>query len=186
MMAMRWLSHVGLLLVAFGATSCRITNGRVDSSWIADRVTAEQNDDVHVEAGRGLASRGASPVAGLHGGAQPAGLYTIRPGDTLGGIAHRHSVSVASLKAANSLSGDVIVAGRTLRIPGALPSQPAPSSLPSSPSGGRYTVRPGDTYSSIARRSRVSLEALLRENGQTRSSCAVIKPGQVIRLPKMR
>ncbi len=46
-----------------------------------------------------------------------ASAYTVREGDTLSQIARRHSVSVTELRRANQLGGDVIVAGRTLRIP---------------------------------------------------------------------
>ena len=42
--------------------------------------------------------------------------YTIRKGDTLGGIAARHKVRVADLKRWNSLSGDFIREGRKLVI----------------------------------------------------------------------
>ncbi len=42
--------------------------------------------------------------------------YTIRRGDTLGGIAARHKVKVADLKRWNSLSGDFIREGRKLVI----------------------------------------------------------------------
>jgi N-acetylmuramoyl-L-alanine amidase len=45
------------------------------------------------------------------------GQYTVRDGDTLSQIAHRHAVSVSALRRANDLGGDVIMAGRTLRIP---------------------------------------------------------------------
>ncbi len=43
--------------------------------------------------------------------------YTVREGDTLSRIAHRHAVSVTELRQANGLGGNVIMAGRTLRIP---------------------------------------------------------------------
>ena len=49
--------------------------------------------------------------------------YLIQPGDTLLGIASRYRVSVQSIQDANSLSGDLIVAGEYLLIP-----QPTPSS----------------------------------------------------------
>lgn len=44
--------------------------------------------------------------------------YRIRRGDSLLGIAKRHGVSVSALRAENSMRGDRIIAGRTLRIPG--------------------------------------------------------------------
>jgi membrane-bound lytic murein transglycosylase D len=43
--------------------------------------------------------------------------YRIRRGDSLLGIARSHGVSVSALRDANQMSGDRIIAGRTLRIP---------------------------------------------------------------------
>lgn len=43
--------------------------------------------------------------------------YTIQPGDSLWKISRAHSVSIDSLKAANNLSSDLIIAGQTLKIP---------------------------------------------------------------------
>ena len=43
--------------------------------------------------------------------------YTVRRGDTLSAIAQRHAVSVGELRRINDLGGDMISAGRTLRIP---------------------------------------------------------------------
>ena len=43
--------------------------------------------------------------------------YTVARGDTLGGIANRHSVSLSSLRNANKIRGDVIHVGRELVIP---------------------------------------------------------------------
>jgi LysM repeat protein len=44
------------------------------------------------------------------------GCYTVVSGDTLGGIASRHGVSVAALRQLNQLKGDRIVPGQSLRI----------------------------------------------------------------------
>lgn len=49
---------------------------------------------------------------------QRARKYTIERGDTLGGIASRYDISLASLKSANGLSGDIIRIGQVLVIPG--------------------------------------------------------------------
>jgi len=43
--------------------------------------------------------------------------YIVARGDTLGGIANRHSVSLNSLRSANKIRGDVIHVGRELIIP---------------------------------------------------------------------
>lgn len=46
-----------------------------------------------------------------------ATTHTIVKGDTLGGIARKYKVSVASIKAANGMTSDVVVLGKTLKIP---------------------------------------------------------------------
>lgn len=45
------------------------------------------------------------------------GSYTIKPGDSLSVIAAKNGTTVAKLKAANGLKGDMIRAGKTLKIP---------------------------------------------------------------------
>lgn len=62
------------------------------------------------------------------------GSYTIKSGDTLGGIASRLGVSLSSLLSANKLSmSTIIYPGQKLAIPGA-PAAPAPISTPLVPS----------------------------------------------------
>ena len=43
--------------------------------------------------------------------------YTVKRGDTLSAIARRHSTTVAGLRRANGISGDLIRPGQVLRIP---------------------------------------------------------------------
>lgn len=71
--------------------------------------------------------------------ALPSGAtYTVRSGDTLSAIASRNKVKLADLKAANGLSGDRIIVGQKLVIPGvSAPVQPkaaAPTPAPAAPS----------------------------------------------------
>jgi soluble lytic murein transglycosylase-like protein len=57
--------------------------------------------------------------------------YTVRPGDTLTGIAHHFAVPVGDLQAANHLTNaDAIDAGQTLSIPTAAPVRARPGVLP--------------------------------------------------------
>lgn len=48
---------------------------------------------------------------------QPAGLYTVKPGDTLTRIAKAHGTTVKGLKAANGLASDRIAVGAKLKLP---------------------------------------------------------------------
>lgn len=58
-----------------------------------------------------------SGIAYAAGSGQPYVKYTINPGDSLYKISGAYGISIASLKAANNLNGDMIYAGRTLNIP---------------------------------------------------------------------
>lgn len=83
--------------------------------------------------------------------------YTVRPGDTLSGIAKRLGVSVGALASTNSIDDpDRVLAGRTLQLPGG-GSAPTPGRI--------HTVVAGDNLSTIARRYGVSVGALARSNG---------------------
>jgi LysM repeat protein len=92
----------------------------------------------------------------------------------LSSLAGRHGVSTRALAAANGIDDPRSLAvGRKLRIPG--------------PGGTRsiqantYTVRPGDTLSSIARRHGTSVQQLLAANEIKRAD--PIRPGQKLRVP---
>jgi len=70
-------------------------------------------------------------------GSRSASTYTIRSGDTLSGIAARHGTTVSALARANGISNpNLIIAGRTLKIPGSGGgggnAAPAPAGTPSS------------------------------------------------------
>jgi len=78
--------------------------------------------------------------------------------------------------------------GLTTPTPAATP-RPTPSSTPrptatpkpTSPTGRTYTVKPGDTLSSIAARFGTTVKVLQKLNGLTNTS--LIHPGQVLKLP---
>ena len=107
-------------------------------------------------------------------GAVPASSssYKVRPGDTLFLLAQRFGVSVDSLKRANNLSGDDLLVGTQLRIPG-----------PGSQSAGNtYVVQNGDTPYLIAKKYGITLAALLQANGLGYGS--EIQPGQRLKIPQ--
>ena len=105
-----------------------------------------------------------------------AGTYTVQRGDTLGGIAKRHGVSVAALAKVNAISDpDRVYAGDVLRIPGA--SKPVPIAS-SRPAAAKHVVRRGETLGAIAKRFGVSVAALAKANGIRNPN--LIREGQVI------
>ncbi len=88
---------------------------------------------------------------------QPTLYHVVRQGETLAEIAARYNVSVADLKAWNSLRSDRIHAGQRLRL----------SARVTSGSFILHRVRRGETAHSIAQRYGVTVEHLRRWNPQS-------------------
>lgn len=108
--------------------------------------------------------------------------YTVRSGDTLGHIAMATGVAVADLRAANGLTGNRIVAGRTLTIPSASGSgRSSGAAVAGTSSGSGHTVRAGDTLSGIAQLRGISVSALQSANPGLEPRA--LRPGQNITLP---
>lgn len=121
-------------------------------------------------------------------------IYTVRPGDTLSGIAARHGVALAAVLKINKLRmRSVIYPGQKILLKAAASAPaakqaPAPRVKPAPPStktvpapGGKiHTVKPGDTLAKIAARYGVSLSSVLQGNGMNLKS--VIHPGQKIKI----
>lgn len=124
-------------------------------------------------------------LAALVIGAFPAharGIYVVRPGDTLFGIAAAFNVSISELATINGIYDvNAIYVGQQLQLPDPLPAPgygyqppapvgpPAPGGYPGGFVGygtnfTYYVVRPGDTLSSIAAWFRVDPWAILRAN----------------------
>ncbi len=127
----------------------------------------------------GTALLGAGSANPLVGGSAAA-RYTVRPGDTLTGIASRMRVPASALASANNIADpNRIIAGKVLTIPASNPaasnpaaSNPAaagatagPTTMAGTGAATTYTVRPGDTLSAIAQRTGVSQSALAEANG---------------------
>jgi N-acetylmuramoyl-L-alanine amidase len=150
--------------------------------------------DAHVIAGTrltvpaaGSSSTGsAAPAAGAGSSAPAAGGLRVRLGDTLSGIAARNGVSLARLAAANGLNpARPLLAGTTLRLParggaGASAAPAATTTAAPTPIGA-YKVRPGDTLSALAQRSRVPVAQMAFMNGLDPRK--PLLTGTVIKLP---
>ena len=118
--------------------------------------------------------------------------YRIRPGDTLSTIATRHHTTTATLRQANGLRGTTIRAGDHLMIPSS--SKPLSSYSLSADgrqqrrlerSGGvRYTVAPGDSFWTIARRYGVGTRQLASWNGMAPGDTLSVGRELVIRSPQ--
>jgi membrane-bound lytic murein transglycosylase D len=100
--------------------------------------------------------------------------HTVRPGETLWGVARRYGVTVPQLAAANGLSTQShITAGTRLDIPGA-----GAKATPPEATRMTYKVRRGDTLSQIAERFSVSVRQIMSWN-QIRQSTS-LRAGQRI------
>jgi LysM repeat protein len=124
-----------------------------------------------------------APAAPAAPAAPPTGgSYAVRAGDSLGGIARRHGVSLSALLGVNGFTASsLIVPGQSITLPAGATAPAAPAAPAAPPTGGSYAVRAGDSLARIAQRYGVTLDALLRVNGFSASS--LIVPGQSIALP---
>jgi LysM repeat protein len=111
-----------------------------------------------------------------------AGRYTVRAGDTLSSIAERFGTTVASLAASNHLANpNLIYAGQVLDVPaGAGPTAWGPPAPAETTSVRTYTVRAGDTLSSIAERFGTTVGALAAANHLANPN--LIYVGQVLNI----
>lgn len=134
-------------------------------SW---KSTIYPGQTLHLTAARATASAAPAKAAATTG----ASIYTIVRGDTVSSIATKHHVSTQALLTANGLGwSSIIHPGQRLRVPGSSASA-APSPTPAKPavsapvasSTGTYTIRTGDTLSSIAKAHSTTVEKLLQAN----------------------
>lgn len=115
--------------------------------------------------------------------------HKITYGDSLSTIAERYDTSVSSLRAANNLNGDIILAGQTLIIPAFGNTHKQSTSRktrankgPTKPTGADapyfYVVTPGDSLWKIARRNNTSVERLAIINDKHPNQ--PLRPGESI------
>lgn len=193
----------GLLAAAtLSLASCHINNGKLDMSWVNDRMETPVNDEVQLEGSRSagptvaVTAPTAGPVASVAATtptatptapvaapapAAKAGTYTVKAGDTLGGIAARHRSSSAAIASANHISNpNALKVGQVLRIPAASAVK-KPAAKKATVPASRYTVKGGDTLSAISRRTGVPVQQLMRANNMSSSN---LKVGAKLTIPK--
>lgn len=106
-------------------------------------------------------------------------VHTVRPGETLYGIAAQYGVSAEAIAVANGLvNPNFIYIGQQLTIPGSYVPAPPPAG---GPSGGTHVVRPGDTLYGIAWQYGTTISALMQANGLSNPNYIYI--GQTLVIP---
>lgn len=120
-----------------------------------------------------------------------AASYKVVKNDSLWAISKKYGVSISSLKKANSLSGNTIYVGQTLKIPSSSKTTSFKSTAKTSTSSKTaavkatatssttYKVAKGDTLWSIAKKYGVSVSALQKANNL---SSSLIYIGQSLKL----
>ena len=134
---------------------------------------------------------------------------TVERGDTLYGLSRRYGVSVRALQRVNGMNSTMIRPGQSLILPGRQDrsasfvndhsvrpaSRPAPraadiadaganaanKATETAGTGGDYIVRPGDSFSRIARRHGLVTADLMRANPNVNPRR--LRPGQRLRIP---
>ena len=194
--------QIGVLAAAtLSLASCHINNGKLDMSWVNDRMETPVNDEVQLEgshsagptvavtaptAGPVAPVAAAAPTAPMAAPTAPApaataGTYTVKAGDTLGGIAARHHSSSAAIATANHISNpNALKVGQVLRIPAASAVK-TPAAKKATVPASRYTVKGGDTLYAISRRTGVPVQQLMRTNNMSSSNLSV---GAKLTIPK--
>ncbi|MGC3872374.1 LysM peptidoglycan-binding domain-containing protein [Halomonas sp. GXIMD04776] len=116
-----------------------------------------------------------SPSTTWRGAPLAGNWITIQRGDTLGAIARRADVPLVRLQRFNpGVDARRLAVGQRILVP---------SKNERAPSGGpyRYQVRPGDTYSSIARRFGTTVGRIQTANRSTNP--ASLRVGQLLQVP---
>ena len=104
-----------------------------------------------------------------------AASITVKPGDTISGLADRYGVSVKSLMRENGIrNSNHVEVGQTLRLPSGARGVVSAGK-------GRHTVRGGDTLGGIAARYRVRERDLIAINSLP--SADHVEVGQTLKLP---
>lgn len=108
--------------------------------------------------------------------------YTVVSGDSLYSISEKTGVGIEKIKAANSLSGDLLHPGQVLNIPDGKSTTAAskPAAPQAKDASATYTVKPGDSLYVIAQKYNLRLEVLMLVNSL---SGTLIYPGQQLIVP---
>lgn len=109
-------------------------------------------------------------------------VYTVRPGDNLYEIAQRSNTTIAQIRKASGIKGDIIHPGQKIKVP-FTPKNYKDSKKKATPVTTTYVVKKGDMLSKVAARHGVSTAALLKANNLTMAQAGKVRPGTKIVIP---
>ncbi|MCK1999868.1 LysM peptidoglycan-binding domain-containing protein [[Brevibacterium] frigoritolerans] len=101
--------------------------------------------------------------------------YVVKKGDTLYSIAKKYKTSVVNLKELNHLTGNTLKVGQALKIPGGASTPPTTPSL----APNTYSVKKGDTLTSISKKYNTTVSALKKWNNLKSDQ---LKIGQIVKV----
>ncbi len=110
--------------------------------------------------------------------------YRIKPGDSIGSIAEKYGVKISDIQRWNSISGNKILAGNTLKIYSDsnindIPNETTKSTKNVKSNQQSYTVKSGDSLYSIATQNKTTVAKLKSLNNLNTNN---IKAGQQLRI----
>lgn len=105
--------------------------------------------------------------------------YTVKSGDSLSAIAARYGTTYQQLMNLNNLSNTIIYPGQQLKVKGSASASTSTNSSTNTSIGSVYTVKAGDSLSSIAARYGTTYQDLMTLNGLGNF---LIYPGQQLKV----
>lgn len=109
--------------------------------------------------------------------------YKVRPGDNLTLIAKRSNTTVAQIRKDSNIKGDLIYPGQIIKVKYYPKGSKAALAEKAAAKPTEYTVKRGDSISTIASKHGVSTAALLKANNLTSKQAARIQPGRKLTIP---
>ncbi|MFU0768760.1 LysM peptidoglycan-binding domain-containing protein [Staphylococcus pasteuri] len=105
--------------------------------------------------------------------------HKVKSGESLWSISNKYGVSVSKLKSLNGMTSNIIFPNQVLKLSGSTSSTSKPSNSTSTSSSSTYTVKAGDTLSSIASKYGTSYQNIMKLNGL---NSFTIHPGQKLKV----
>lgn len=107
-------------------------------------------------------------------------IHKVQEGDTLYSISRRYNVDMDEIMAINGLGSTILTLGQELIIPVENSNENSYGDLPVDNNYIEYSVQPGDTLYSIAKRYEVNINDLMSYNNLSNT---ILRIGQIIRIP---